>query len=79
MSEMPMRYHQAYTAARIQCVIRSELATRYNTMTDHLKIVSMIFEGANVNTKTSLGRTPLHVAAAQGRGSIVDILLNNGK
>ena len=48
-------------------------------MTDHLKIVSMIFEGANVNTKTSLGRTPLHVAAAQGRGSIVDILLNNGK
>lgn len=34
--------------------------------------------GADVNMKTTLGRTPLHVAAAQDRGSIVDILLNNG-
>ena len=29
--------------------------------------------------KTTLGRTPLHVSAAQNRGSIVDVLLNNGK
>lgn len=34
--------------------------------------------GADVNTKTKDGRTPLHVSAAQGRGPIVDVLLNNG-
>lgn len=43
------------------------------------KFIFLLLSGADLNTKTALGRTPLHVAAAQGRGSIVDILLNSGK
>ena len=35
--------------------------------------------GADVNGKTSLGRSPLHVAASHGHGNVVDQLLNRGK
>lgn len=34
--------------------------------------------GADVNASTPLGRTPLHVAASQGHGHIVDLLLEKG-
>jgi len=37
------------------------------------------YTGADVNSSTPLGRTPLHVAAAQGHGNIVDLLLEKGK
>jgi len=40
----------------------------------HLSIIS----GANVNARTPCGRSPLHVAAAMGHGSIVDLLLEKG-
>lgn len=45
-----------------------------------LKVISIYTHiiGADVNMKTVLGRTPLHVSAAQNRGSIVDVLLNSG-
>lgn len=35
--------------------------------------------GADVNSSTPLGRTPLHIAAAQGHGHIVDLLLEKGE
>jgi hypothetical protein len=38
----------------------------------------LIQSGANVNGKTPLGRTALHVAAARGHGHIVDLLLEKG-
>ena len=38
----------------------------------------LIRAGADVNGKTPLGRTALHVAAAAGHGKIVDTLLANG-
>lgn len=38
-----------------------------------------ITAGADVNSSTPLGRTPLHIAAAQGHGHIVDLLLEKGE
>ena len=35
--------------------------------------------GADVNAKTSLGRTPLHCAASKGHGKVVDLLLEKGE
>ena len=37
-----------------------------------------VCSGADVNACTPLGRTPLHVAASQGHGHIVDLLLEKG-
>lgn len=39
----------------------------------------LIESGANVNGKTPLGHTALHVAAARGHGHIVDLLLEKGE
>ncbi|CAH1780417.1 unnamed protein product [Owenia fusiformis] len=38
----------------------------------------LIEAGADVNAKTALGRTPLHVAAATDSGPIIDLLLEKG-
>lgn len=42
------------------------------------QVVKLLLEyGANVNEVDILGATPLHRAAAQGRNSIVELLLNS--
>ena len=38
----------------------------------------LIREGVNVNARSNLGNTPLHIAAVYGRGEIVDILTDAG-
>merc|ERR1712012_787801 len=38
----------------------------------------LIAAGADVNGLTGLGQTPLHVAAANGHGTVVDLLLEKG-
>lgn len=42
------------------------------------KKLHLYLSGADVNASTPLGRTPLHVAASQGHGHIVDLLLEKG-
>ena len=41
--------------------------------------IASLRSGADVNAKTTLGRTALHAASAQGHGSILDLLLEYGK
>ncbi|XP_064610713.1 uncharacterized protein LOC135474946 isoform X2 [Liolophura sinensis] len=45
----------------------------------HSELVNrLIRSGANLNSSTPNGRTPLHLAASQGHGQIIDSLLQNG-
>lgn len=51
---------------------------KYELYRCNLHYVALV-TGANVNSSTPNGRTPLHLAASQGHGQIIDSLLQNGK
>lgn len=51
---------------------------KYELYRCNLHYVALV-AGANVNSSTPNGRTPLHLAASQGHGQIIDSLLQNGK
>lgn len=41
-------------------------------------MMELLLTGTDLNACTPCGRTALHVAASQGHGNIVDILLEKG-
>lgn len=52
--------------------------TTLGTWVFRFQVVKLLLEyGANVNEADILGATPLHRAAAQGRNSIVELLLSS--
>ncbi len=45
---------------------------------DKAKVESLLSQGADVNSKTTYGVTPLHQAAAAGDKYLAELLLNKG-